>query len=210
MTLTNENMADLQHGVSSSSLPQSFVDSIQISRKLGFRYIWIDSPCVIQSGPGSEADWQIHLATIDVIYANCDLNVAVACAANAQQSAFVERDPDFLRVASVHVPLSVGLRHAEELPPSNVSSASSFDNERPASSDKERTINDEDMGSAETSRLVTILIGEYDFHSSLWKLPLQTRGWVVQERLLAPRTTSFCKDRIYWECKKKDLNEYMP
>lgn len=30
--------------------------------------------------------------------------------------------------------------------------------------------------------------------------PLYTRGWVVQERFLAPRVLHFGKDRIYWEC----------
>lgn len=33
-------------------------------------------------------------------------------------------------------------------------------------------------------------------------LPLYTRGWVVQERFLAPRVLHFGADRIYWECKQ--------
>jgi hypothetical protein len=32
-------------------------------------------------------------------------------------------------------------------------------------------------------------------------LPLYTRGWVVQERFLAPRLLHFGRDRIFWECK---------
>jgi hypothetical protein len=31
---------------------------------------------------------------------------------------------------------------------------------------------------------------------------LDTRGWVFQERLLAPRTVHFDKDDVYWECYK--------
>jgi len=30
--------------------------------------------------------------------------------------------------------------------------------------------------------------------------PLSTRGWVVQERFLAPRILHFAKNQIYWEC----------
>lgn len=210
LTLTSENVADLQHGVLSSSLPKSFVDSIQISRKLGFRYIWIDSLCVIQSGPGSDADWQIHSATMDLIYANCDLNVAVTCAGNAHRGAFVERDPDFLQPAYVYVPLSVDLRHGEDAFSSDASSDSTVTSGQHTSTDEEHTIDDEDMGVAETLQLVTVFMGIYDFQSSLWDLPLQKRGWVVQERLMAPRVIHFGKDRIYWECKERFLNEHLP
>ena len=209
LALTTENMVELQHGVLASSLPKSFVDSIQITRKLGFRYIWIDSLCVMQSGPGSEADWQIHSATMDLIYANCDLNVAVSCAANAQEGAFVERDPEFLQPAHVYVPLSVDLRRTEDRRWSDASSASTSNSEQRAVSDEEHTTN-EDMDVAFQSQLVTIFMGQYDFSSSLWDLPLQKRGWVVQERIMAPRTIYFGKDRIYWECNEKLLNEHLP
>lgn len=60
------------------------------------------------------------------------------------------------------------------------------------------------------SRRVTIFVGAYDFQSSIWKLPLNRRGWVIQERLMAPRTLYFGKDRIYWECNEKLCNEYLP
>lgn len=38
-------------------LPQSFQDAILITRRLGIRYIWIDSVCIIQSGDEG-ADWR--------------------------------------------------------------------------------------------------------------------------------------------------------
>ncbi|KAK7942729.1 HET-domain-containing protein [Apiospora aurea] len=37
--------------------------------------------------------------------------------------------------------------------------------------------------------------------------PVNTRGWVLQERLMAPRVLHFCKDQIAWECNKCDLYE---
>ncbi|KAH7382627.1 heterokaryon incompatibility protein-domain-containing protein [Phaeosphaeria sp. MPI-PUGE-AT-0046c] len=42
---------------------------------------------------------------------------------------------------------------------------------------------------------------------SLRTSPLYTRGWVVQERFLAPRVLHFGKDRIYWECTELGLVE---
>lgn len=40
---------------------------------------------------------------------------------------------------------------------------------------------------------------------SMWEdeiesAPLNTRGWVVQERFLAPRAVHFAENQIYWEC----------
>ncbi|KAJ4379768.1 hypothetical protein N0V86_004951 [Didymella sp. IMI 355093] len=32
------------------------------------------------------------------------------------------------------------------------------------------------------------------------KAPVNTRGWVLQERLLSPRVLHFCHDQIAWEC----------
>jgi hypothetical protein len=32
--------------------------------------------------------------------------------------------------------------------------------------------------------------------------PLTSRGWVVQERILSPRTLFYCLDQIYFECKE--------
>ena len=38
------------------------------------------------------------------------------------------------------------------------------------------------------------------FDQSVLLGPLQRRGWVVQERLLSPRTIYFAEDQLYWEC----------
>ncbi len=42
------------------------------------------------------------------------------------------------------------------------------------------------------------------YHSSLdgelSTSPVNVRGWVIQETILAPRTLHFAKDQIYWQC----------
>jgi Heterokaryon incompatibility protein (HET) len=37
--------------------------------------------------------------------------------------------------------------------------------------------------------------------------PLSTRGWVLQERLLAPRTLHFTRNKVIWECATKTVSE---
>lgn len=49
----------------------------------------------------------------------------------------------------------------------------------------------------------------YDFldlklhEENIQKSPLSTRGWVLQERVLSPRTLHFTDMQLYWECNEK-------
>jgi hypothetical protein len=46
--------------------------------------------------------------------------------------------------------------------------------------------------------------------SAISKAPLNRRGWVLQERLLAPRTVSFCAKQVFWECAQLAACEIFP
>ncbi|KAG4287357.1 hypothetical protein FPRO06_05009 [Fusarium proliferatum] len=53
------------------------------------------------------------------------------------------------------------------------------------------------------------------YKDSSWKdeienTPLNTRGWVVQERFLAPRIVHFTKSQMYWECLETTVCEADP
>ncbi|KAF4816417.1 hypothetical protein CGCSCA5_v006544 [Colletotrichum siamense] len=47
-----DNIADHREGIDWDALPQTFKDAITTTRKLGFRYLWIDSLCIIQGPKG--------------------------------------------------------------------------------------------------------------------------------------------------------------
>ncbi|CBX93879.1 hypothetical protein IAQ61_003759 [Plenodomus lingam] len=40
--------------------------------------------------------------------------------------------------------------------------------------------------------------------------PLYTRGWVFQERMLAPRVLHFCQHQIFWDCTEMSACESLP
>ena len=40
--------------------------------------------------------------------------------------------------------------------------------------------------------------------------PLDKRGWVFQERYLAPRVLHFCRDQLFWECREHTVCETYP
>jgi hypothetical protein len=45
-------------------------------------------------------------------------------------------------------------------------------------------------------------------YSNLLDWPLLSRGWVFQERILAPRVVHYAKEQLYWECDSCLLDEY--
>ncbi|KIW90807.1 uncharacterized protein Z519_08590 [Cladophialophora bantiana CBS 173.52] len=61
------------------------------------------------------------------------------------------------------------------------------------------------------NREKTYVIGYDDFWSnSLTDTALHTRGWVLQERLLSPRTIHFGQEQIFWECRCEMACEAYP
>lgn len=48
------------------------------------------------------------------------------------------------------------------------------------------------------------------WRSELLEAPLSRRGWVLQERLLAPRILHFCRHELFWECCEKEASESYP
>lgn len=50
--LETENYAEMLHGRPLESLPQLYQDAAYVTRRLGARYLWIDSLCIIQKGDG--------------------------------------------------------------------------------------------------------------------------------------------------------------
>lgn len=67
---TTLNEKDRRHGMSLEGLPQNFQDAIQITRELGFRYLWIDAICIVQD---SKEDWQREAAKMASVYAGATL-----------------------------------------------------------------------------------------------------------------------------------------
>lgn len=67
-------------GISISKLPQIFRDAIIVTRQFGYRYLWIDSLCIIQD---SSEDWNKESAKMAEIYSRAALTIS----ADASQSA---------------------------------------------------------------------------------------------------------------------------
>ncbi|KAF4472611.1 heterokaryon incompatibility [Fusarium albosuccineum] len=64
---TSKTIAKHLHSISLAAFPKTFLDAVVLTRKLGLRYLWIDSLCIIQD---SDLDWQIESIKMADIYRN--------------------------------------------------------------------------------------------------------------------------------------------
>ena len=89
LRLLKDNFDDMKAGIQLSKLSQTFQDALLITRKLGYRYIWIDSLCIIQD---SEDDWRIEAKKMAQVYGESDCTIA-AVGANGTVGCFRRRNP---------------------------------------------------------------------------------------------------------------------
>ncbi|KAI0399533.1 heterokaryon incompatibility protein-domain-containing protein [Xylaria palmicola] len=86
---TNENIRRHKMEIKFADLPRTFQDAVYVSRKIGCRYLWIDSLCIIQN---SKEDWEVEAAMMGQYYGQSMLTIAAADGENSAAGLFRERD----------------------------------------------------------------------------------------------------------------------
>ncbi|KAF6834525.1 hypothetical protein CMUS01_06111 [Colletotrichum musicola] len=77
-TLTENVMLHRMHGGLEDvllRLPKAIQDAIDLVRRLGFRYMWIDRLCIVQN---SSRSWKLNAYNMDLIYGNAALTICAA------------------------------------------------------------------------------------------------------------------------------------
>jgi hypothetical protein len=85
---TRENMRFQMEDIAFFSLPKTFQDAIFFTRRLGIRYLWIDSLCIIQDDPD---DWAKEAAAMFDVYSNSHVTLAAACSQDSSGGLFRKR-----------------------------------------------------------------------------------------------------------------------
>ncbi|KAL6692965.1 heterokaryon incompatibility domain-containing protein [Trichoderma pleuroticola] len=169
---TSTNLNNHYKGIPIENLNLNFRDAIFISVKLGLRYLWIDSLCIIQDDHG---DWEMEAAKMADIYRQSYINLAASAAHDAHGG--------IIDLSSLHISrrtTTTVVRHSLASP-APVSSAGEFYEEfmiRPT------TLKEESRKLLSRS-----------------SSPYFARGWVLQEVALAPRTVYFTTDQMMWQCR---------
>lgn len=170
-----------------TDLPQTFQDAVIITRRLNFRYIWIDSLCIIQD---DEADWTRESARMFDVFSGAQLVVVASHARDTSIGCFKERT----------VPPSVVVR----LPVDALLSQQSLSN-------RELTRFPHVPSTGNTHAMI---LPFYDWKEgpALWRAgtrdqPLEDRGWTLQEFMLARRVLSYTSDVMLFQCQHGGVGE---
>lgn len=85
MRLTSHTKPFLGSPFRISELPPNFRDAAQFAFKLGIRYLWIDSLCIMQDSNG---DWEEQSAAMSDIYAGAVCTIAATASSDSQGGCF--------------------------------------------------------------------------------------------------------------------------
>jgi hypothetical protein len=88
ITTTKKTIEERKRGIPWNLLSRTFQDAICMTRKLGFRYIWIDSLCIVQD---DVLDWEKESAQMASVYSNGYLTLAGTRSANGNGGLFSTR-----------------------------------------------------------------------------------------------------------------------
>ncbi|KAF5702098.1 hypothetical protein FGLOB1_9825 [Fusarium globosum] len=98
--LLEKNVDRFRLGISNHELPNSYQEAIQFSLRIGFKYIWIDSLCIIQD---SLLDWMQEAKDMKQVYEHAIMNLCSATASDSTGTSFVARRQSLLRPMRVKV-----------------------------------------------------------------------------------------------------------
>ncbi|KAL9119746.1 MAG: hypothetical protein Q9187_003696 [Circinaria calcarea] len=89
------NISQYEQHIPWQDIPQTFRDAIEITKRLKFKYIWIDALCIIQD---DSTDWDREAVKMKSYYSNAALCISASDAVNSRAGIFCERRIQFLKV----------------------------------------------------------------------------------------------------------------
>jgi hypothetical protein len=98
---TKATYADHQNGISCDSLPATFQHAIELTRRLGLQFIWIDSLCIIQD---DLEDWRQEGSRMASIYTNSYITLAASASKDASAGLYRPEDPRIHGYEAYRVP----------------------------------------------------------------------------------------------------------
>ncbi|KAI1455372.1 HET-domain-containing protein [Annulohypoxylon moriforme] len=82
---TKKSLEGMKQGILVENLPKTFRHAIVVTRKIGVRYLWIDSMCILQD---DELDWDRESKKMATIYRNSFITIAATWSRDSTQGFF--------------------------------------------------------------------------------------------------------------------------
>ncbi|KAH7351176.1 heterokaryon incompatibility protein-domain-containing protein [Rhexocercosporidium sp. MPI-PUGE-AT-0058] len=93
LSLCHGSLVGMREEISYGDLPKTFQHALIVTRQLNFRYVWIDSLCIIQD---SHEDWVKESDRMRQVYSNSFCNIAASAAENSSEGLFFDRYPGLI------------------------------------------------------------------------------------------------------------------
>lgn len=106
ITTTRATLSIRKSGIPIAEMPKTFIDAVKIVRALGFRYLWIDSLCIVQD---DLEDWEAEAEKMGQIYQESSLTISAVMATSANTGCFP--DGPISRYDAIHRPCPIGTLH---------------------------------------------------------------------------------------------------
>ncbi|APA05697.1 hypothetical protein sscle_01g004670 [Sclerotinia sclerotiorum 1980 UF-70] len=71
---TTANLNERRNGITLDCLPKAYQDTMHITRKLGIRFLWIDSLCIVQQ---DRTDWESEATRMGEVFAFAYCTIAI-------------------------------------------------------------------------------------------------------------------------------------
>ncbi|EJT81070.1 hypothetical protein GGTG_01057 [Gaeumannomyces tritici R3-111a-1] len=180
-------------------LPQTIQDAILLVWRLGKRYLWIDSLCIVQD---SLSSWELNAKSMHLVYGHAHFTI---CAADGDDATTGLRAvshairtggrPPWLAGDIRHLPFSPGdPQHTTQGPETATTKSVRFAEDFQASASEIPLIAPYSPGLG----LLAFRGPESVIQGSTWS----SRGWTYQERLLSTRCLIFAEGKVYFQCRR--------
>ncbi|CZR66282.1 uncharacterized protein PAC_16183 [Phialocephala subalpina] len=197
---TSETLSSRLASIDINDMPPNFSDAVIITRRLGYRYLWIDSLCIIQD---SKSDWETESQNMGNIYTNAAITLAAAAATSSEggllTKGYEPLSDDTLSPKKWFLTDSIGRSHIAFMSDDKSKGQSISSNSEPQIC--RIKLNQSDS----TRNIILDPLTEFSDLEENWFRctalgPLGLRGWCLQEKLLSRRILFYGKRQIYWQC----------
>ena len=91
--LTTKNLEMLMTELEVKMLPQTILDAIEVTKALGFEYLWVDALCIMQDSAEAAArdNMNQELTNMNQIYKNATMTIVAACVSSVKDGFLKDR-----------------------------------------------------------------------------------------------------------------------